>query len=199
MAVLKKRKKLRVAPRLKIDAELNKTIRFTTSKQKKIFSSTIYDISESGISFLCSRRLAPQIDEIIMMEFAPIGSMQLACMGRVARIETPNTYASWENFPERIKIGLEFYELPKQYKRVISDSLKKAFSQKKIKPNDIFIVHQASGLGWFSENWQSLLATIALIIGTVAAAFMIWDGASQRQPASPEWSKGFFQKIKPRE
>ena len=195
MALLKHRK-TRGAPRLRIDEPHYKQIRFTSTGQRKIHTTSIFDISETGISFLCSRKVAPEVDEIVKMEFVPVGSVQLACMGRVIRIETPNTFAAWENFPETVKVGVQYYQLPKPYQKVISSSLKQAFSKRKIKNRDVFLLPSGFEVNWLAQNWQSVFATAVLLIGAVVAAFMIWDNSKSREPASPEWSKNLFERIK---
>lgn len=192
----KSRKKLRFAPRLKV-SEDKRRIRFTISgKQRKIFSTTIFDISETGISFISTQKLAPQIGDIISLEFAPVDSMKMACKARVVRVETPSKYSTWDRFPESIKVGLEYFNLPLAYQKMISESLEKAFSSRKIRTQDVYEIRHKTGSTWFSQNWASLLATTALILGTIIASYMIWKDSESRVPASPEWSKSFFEKIK---
>jgi hypothetical protein len=195
MGALKSRKTLRASPRLKL-SEDKRRIRFTNSAQKKIFSTTIFDISESGISFISTQKMAPRIGDIISLEFTPVDSMRMACKARVVRIETPSKHSTWDSFPESIKVGLEYYNLPGAYQKMIAQSLEKAFSSKKIKTQEVFEVSGSTGRSWFSQNWASLLATIALILGTIIGSYLIWKDSEGRAPASPEWSKNVFEKIK---
>ncbi|MBK9294084.1 MAG: PilZ domain-containing protein [Oligoflexia bacterium] len=198
MGVFKLGRKIRGAPRLKIteEAEYFNQIRFTTKGHKKILSANIFDISESGISFVCNKKSAPQIDEIIMMEFIPINSIQIACMGHVVRIETPSKQATWNHFPESVKVGITYHHLPEEYKKLISDSLQKAFNLYKATPQATYHSHKKSeSLKWFLENWQSLLATMALLIGTYVGAKLIWENTRDIKPDAPQWSKGVFEQT----
>ncbi len=124
-----------------------------------------------------------------------MGSMQLACMGQVVRIEAPSAHSPWNTFPDSVKVGITFYDLPKTYKTLISDNLKKAFSNRSEKPKSTLYSADQTTM-WIVQNWQSVLATVALFIGAFFAALMIWDGSKDKKPDSPEWSKGIFEKIK---
>lgn len=206
MAVFKKRK-LRGAPRIRLDDENStgaKNIRFTSSKYANVLTSSIYDISETGIAFTCSRKLAPKINEIIKVELAAFSSIHLACLGRVVRIESPTSQAAWSQFPDSVKVGVCYYQMPRSYKKLMSESIKTAFSIRNIIPNtdtyyysDMLKFSSSAELKWLQGNWVSLLITLGIILGSVFAGVMMIDSAENRKPASsPEWSKNFFQKIK---
>lgn len=195
MGVFKLSRKIRGAPRLRVqEDEHYNQIRFTTRARKQIVGARIFDISETGISFISNKRFAPQIGDTIMMEFIPINSIQIACMGRVIRIETSGK--SKNQFADYVKVGVAYHHLPVEYKKIISDSLKRAFSLYKGSVKQVYHTSRSSeAFAWFTENWQSIIATTALLIGTYAGAKMIWESTRDIKPESPEWSRGVFEKV----
>ena len=77
------------------------------------------------LAFSLLIRLAPQIGEIIKMDFAPLGSMRMACQGKVIHMGLPPKNTGWGRFPGTVKVGVQFYDLPKEYRRILHDVLRK--------------------------------------------------------------------------
>lgn len=208
--MFKRKRRLRGAPRIRLDdgERTNiKNIRFTSSKYSNVLTSSIYDISETGIAFTCSRKLAPNINELIKIEITPFSSVHIACLGRVVRIESPTPQSNWNRFPDTVKIGVSYYQMPFSYRRLMSESMQDAFAIRNIKPQfeDPLppMAYRQYGnwfdWGWLEENWMSLLITLALLTGTIYAGLYLMDNIDSRKPASaPGWSKNFFEKIKTR-
>src|SRR5690242_20320515 len=96
----------RRAPRYKLTTTDNAQIRFASSRNKKIVHTKLFDISESGIAFLTPFRQAPRIGEIIKIEFAPPGSVQIACLGKVIRIEEPRQDSELSKTTNLAKVGV---------------------------------------------------------------------------------------------
>src|ERR1700722_9976232 len=101
----------RAAPRYRFGDEDKSYVRFTSNVHRDIHTTRIFDISQTGLSFTCSKRLAPRIGTSLRMEFSPSGGVQMAVNGRVVRIEEPRENSSWAPFPGTVKLGIQFQKM----------------------------------------------------------------------------------------
>jgi hypothetical protein len=191
----------RGARRYRMEQDENKIIRFASAKNRRISTTQIFDISESGVSFTTALKIAPHIGEIIRMDFSPMAGLQIACTGRVVRIEEPTKNAGWAKFPDTVKIGVSFYNMPRAYRRSLAESLKLAFKYQdqptysKRTPID-FNLNLDLKNSWLYQNLGSVLFTILLLGGLAVGGYYLLTSteSSQHQEKAP-WAEGFFNKV----
>jgi len=191
------RQKPRSMPRHRFSDKDKEIIRFINSKQSRIMSTVIIDISETGIGFLTSTRLAPHIGEIIKMDFAPLGSMRMACQGKVIHMESPPNNSGWGRFPGTVKVGVQFHDLPQEYRRILHDVLKKAFEASGRAVNEYSTVPVRREKGWVRQNLWSLFMTFLILsgVGYGIYRYATYDIEENDQPPQETWASSFFERT----
>ena len=194
------RKKTRVAPRYRFSDKDKETIRFIDSRQSRILSTVIIDISETGVGFLTSVRSAPRIGEIIKMDFAPLRSMRMACLGRVVHMVAPPQNTGWKRFPDSVKVGVEFFNLPKEYRRVLHEVLTEAFAEsgRSTRENHKAKVKNKSEPTWFRENIGSIIITFLILVGTGYGIYLFSTMDPEERALAPQqsnWASQFFERT----
>jgi hypothetical protein len=191
------RQRSRAMPRYRFSDKDKEIIRFINSKQSRIMSTVIIDISETGIGFLTSIRLAPHIGEIIKMDFAPMGSMRMACQGRVIHMESPPNNTGWGRFPGTVKVGVQFHDLPKEYRRILHDVLKKAFDASGRAVNEYSDVPVRREKGWIRQNLWSLFMTFLILsgVGYGIYRYATLDLDDSETTQEPTWASSFFERT----
>ncbi|MCB0391350.1 MAG: PilZ domain-containing protein [Bdellovibrionales bacterium] len=118
-------------PRYILRASDNKFLRFAIEGDKHhIYTTTLVNISITGLAFICTKDQSPKVGELIKMEFPIPGGEQAAWWGKVVRIEKYRLNNKWqkedENFavPEERKIAVKFENLPEGHITHIKEGLK---------------------------------------------------------------------------
>ncbi|MDZ4677053.1 MAG: PilZ domain-containing protein [Oligoflexia bacterium] len=187
----------RAARRYRYARKEHKIIRFASPRNKRISTTQIFDISESGVSFTTAIKIAPRIGEIIKMDFSPMPGYQIACTGRVARIEEPTQNAHWAKFPDTVKVGVSFLNMPLAYRRTLAQSLRSAFqnleSQKHSRnPFFNFNIRQT----WLYQNFASVIISFVLLGGLAWGTYYILTMIDIKRPRQKaDWAEGFFNKV----
>ena len=92
------------SPRYTLDTQDNHLVRYSGAERFSWEEKTeLKNISLTGLSFVASSDLSPQLGEIIKIQFAVPGSEMMACYGVVTRIEQTTDF---EN-----EIAVHFYKL----------------------------------------------------------------------------------------
>lgn len=198
----------RRAPRYRIKNRDGAVIRFRHRRIKRTITTRIFDISETGISLLVSYKLAPQIGEEVRLEFSPPGSVQIACIGRTIRVEESQPGANWKKFPDTVKVGIQFVDLPSAYKNVITSSVVKALGPhhydrlrkapiptkpKRYKKPEPWIKNQ-----WLRENAWSVMLSIFFVALFAFSMYYARDYGKRMNPnAQNHWATEFFEKVIP--
>jgi hypothetical protein len=92
------------SPRYTLDTQDNHLVRYSGADRLTWEEKTeLKNISLTGLSFVASQDLSPQLGEIIKIQFAVPGSEMMACYGVITRIEQTNDF---EN-----EIAVHFYKL----------------------------------------------------------------------------------------
>ncbi|MCC6277584.1 MAG: PilZ domain-containing protein [Oligoflexia bacterium] len=188
----------RGSPRYRLRHEDVKVIRFVSRRAGRISTTYMYDISESGVAFLTSLKLAPQVGEVIKMDFSPMGSMQIACLGKVIRIEEPSKGTNWARFPDTVKVGVAFFKLPKPYRRILNNALGHAFYNERLRYQREQARNQWKN-GWIYRHGQSIIATLVLLVALGTGAYLLWSNFDSTNFSLPEreptFAEGFFDKV----
>ncbi len=199
------KQKKRIAPRFRFSDKDKEVVRFINSRHSRIMSTVIIDISETGIGFLVPARLAPRIGEIIKMDFAPLGSVRMACQGIVIHMEAPPNNTGWGRFPGTVKVGVQFWDMPRAYSKALSELLEGAFERAGRKVENGINVsnyperitsfigrHQAS---WLRENIWSVVATVVIMAGVGYAVYFFANLDPNEVPTQQEsgWATNFFE------
>lgn len=192
----------RGAPRFRFKDERRTYIRFTSSAHRDIHTTRIFDISSTGLSFTCSKRLAPRIGAILKMEFSPSGGIQMAVLGKVKRIEEPGDKVEWARFPGTVKIGVQFHDLPKQYVKLITKTIEENVLDHQMEKTQAQAPVQIRPTGqirvptWFEENIWTILIGFVILLSAAAMFYVILDSAdyNRKQTVAP-WASNFFDKV----
>ncbi len=190
----------RKATRYQFGQNENHPVRFKSRKTHRILTSKIFDISVSGLSFITTTRLAPHVGELINMEFAPMGAMQIACVGLVVRIEIPSEESEWSRFPEMVKVGISFHDLPRRYGEILAKSLDYVFQAQTVRKKERSLRVAAPRKWqkpWILDNALNILFSVLLIVGTVYGIYYISENVDTFSQPDARWAQGFFQKIIP--
>lgn len=118
------------APRYLFEKKDNSSIRFARPNKdgnKKSYSTTLVDVSQSGASFLVHKDLDPKLNETLMVEFTVPGSEQMACYAKVVRLDH-QVHNSNE-----VAIAVSFHELMSSHKNNLAKGLQKKFRHLKTK------------------------------------------------------------------
>jgi len=192
------RHRTKIMPRHRFSDKDKEVIRFIDSKRSRIMSTVIIDISETGVGFLTSARLAPNIGEIIKMDFAPLGSMRMACQGRVIHMEAPPQNTGWGKYPGTVKVGVQFYNLPKAYREILHKVLKRAFEESGRQVSEYTDITVKKEPGWLRKNIWSLLATILILSGAGYGVYLYAtseQGLDDERPRESTWASQFFERT----
>jgi hypothetical protein len=162
------------APRYALRPSDNHLMRFAHEGEiGQIFTTRIYDISQSGLSFITDRENAPFIQERIKVELPLEGNEQIAWWGRVVRIEeyaSHKWYMKEENFNQdrQVLVAVSFEGLPLPHVRRINATLEKKFQEiSKDKKREAFKSITAL---WTHYTWE-----VAFYIGVViTAVYILW-------------------------
>ena len=120
-----------------IDRSPRYTLRATDQKKLKfaiegdsthIYSTSLVNISMTGLAFVTQRSACPKLNDLIKLEFQIPGGPQVAWWGKVVRIENYRE-RQWnqennESFiPTEKLVAVSFEKIPKQLKAEISNGL----------------------------------------------------------------------------
>jgi hypothetical protein len=203
LAAHQARKLIRGAPRYRFSVTGEKvSMRFTNSKNKNIHSTQILDISESGIAFSAHSRQVPSVGDLIKMDFHLFATVQMAVFGRVVRIEAPQENSSWASFPNSVKIGVTFHQLPSAYQKALTQSLKSAFRKAGLHYESTLPVEtkpKSTPINfknlWIIQNFWSVSFTIAAILALIFLGRYLVDHQAESEQKSG-CAGSFFEKMK---
>jgi len=191
----------RAAPRFRFKDDRRSSIRFTSSLHRDIHTTKIFDISSTGLSFICSKRLAPHLRTILKMEFSPSGGVQMAVLGRVMRIEDPREKSEWARFPGTVKVGVQFHKLPKQYIKLIKETIDESVSEDEMIRLSEPVYHHMSSISrphstWFEENVWTVTAGLVIVAFAALMFYVIFDPSNNNtRPTEAPWASNFFDKV----
>lgn len=96
------------------------------------YPTKILNVSETGIAFLVYKSTAPQIGDLIKIEFPVPGAEQIAWWARVVRMEEHASSPWWSETDEgssstEIIVGVNFEHLPHGHRKEIQQGLYKRY------------------------------------------------------------------------
>lgn len=96
------------------------------------YPTKILNVSETGIAFLVYKSTAPQIGDLIKIEFPVPGAEQIAWWARVVRMEEYSSSPWWRDSDEapsstEILVGVNFEHLPLGHRKEIQEGLFKRY------------------------------------------------------------------------
>lgn len=160
------------SPRYILDASDNHLIRLSGADRLAWEeSTTLKNVSLTGLSFSAPRDLSPQLGEIIKIQFQVPGSQMMACYGLVIRIETSNDF---EN-----DIAIHFYKLDRiQRVNLVQGLAQKITTEIRPKSNKPPSYHQDVGSRFNSKsqaqpvNWTGIHRAFMAV--TMLTCLMVW-------------------------
>ena len=194
-----KAKATRGAPRYRFDEGEQEAVRFLNNRDQRIMTTAIYDISETGIAIITHEKHAPRIGEVIKMDFAPLGSVRMACLGRVVRIDEELKNHSWGKFPDMVKVGIIYQDLPQVYKKTLVSALHAAFDRSGYSPVEVKVVNvlsRAKKSSWLSENITSVILTVFILAGVGYGIYRLTQMDPDDSSHNGEnWASSFFDRT----
>lgn len=139
------------SPRYTLDTQDNHLVRYSGAERLTWEEKTeLKNISLTGLSFVASCDLSPQLGEIIKIQFAVPGSEIMACYGIVTRIEQTTEF---EN-----EIAVHFYKLD----RVQRINLVQGLAQKVVIPGGKMTPSQK-----YSPHFENKFITGLLMVSSI--------------------------------
>ena len=179
------------APRYSIFPEDRTVIRFAAKGNKeKSFSTTLINVSQSGLAFRVDQSLKPSLGDTIMVEFTVPGGEQMACHGRVVRIEEPQARDQWKNFTDEVIVAVHFYGLRGAHEKNLSTGLKEKFRklQQQHKRQELY------RLFYWAERHK--VGITAMVISTIAVLIIFYLISLPTGAYSPLWSVPWGDRFK---
>lgn len=150
------------SPRYTLDTQDNHLVRFSGAERLTWEEKTeLKNISLTGLSFVASCDLSPQLGEIIKIQFAVPGSEMMACYGVVTRIEQTTEF---EN-----EIAVHFYKLD----RVQRINLVQGLAQKVVMPTHKETLSKKHNPGLENKFFAGLLM-ISSVLLWITAIKIFW-------------------------
>lgn len=119
-----KKKDRRQTDRYKYPANARKQGRFSFGYKKgyrRIRHAEIYDISREGVSFRIDENYAPELGELIAVEFQLPNAKSMAWYAKVVRAEIEYIEEKKDEFTQVLRIASVFIELPELRKRQLGN------------------------------------------------------------------------------
>ena len=118
------------APRYVIKLNDEQFVRFAKEQEtEELYSSTLLNISASGLAFATHRDCQIEIGEKIKIEFPIPGFRTVAWWAKIVRLDS-YTKPNWFREPafpakDEILVAVEFYQMPVKHQDLISKELEK--------------------------------------------------------------------------
>ena len=147
------------APRHVIEVGDAEVVRFAQlPKGSKTMHTRIVNLSESGMAFLTPSHTAPDVEEVIKVEFMAPNSPPIACFAKVVRVELHKTY-SHDQRPQTFKlVAVEYTQIHPLQKQILAQGLSERFRQQQ----EEYLREQR----WLKWQWRFLNLWNRLVHGT---------------------------------
>lgn len=130
--------------------------------RKRSYAVNFTNISTTGLAFVIEDVLAPDLGEFIKLEFTVPGYEQIACIGRVVRLEHYLTPAlNRPNAPSLVLVALVFENLSKAHQKALQFGL-----EKKIRTQQIAQLrnHWGSFIAWMITYSKMIFMITSFVI-----------------------------------
>ncbi len=114
-------------PRYTLAEEDSRFLCFVTNKKRKrSFAIDLVNISTTGLVFAIENEMAPDLGEYIKMEFLVPGFGQIACVGRVVRLERSTSRIARPMVSTNVvRVALTFENLNRAHHKALRSGLEK--------------------------------------------------------------------------
>lgn len=156
-------------PRYVLSSNDSKFFCFVTHKnRKRSYAIDLTNVSTTGIAFSIEDHLTPNLGEYIKMEFHVPGYEQLACVGRVVRLEVAKSGPLGRpSSSPLVQVALVFENLTSAQQKALHAGLStKLRTQKLIELKTKWGSH----IGWMASHLR-LIAMVTVAVATVALIF----------------------------
>ncbi|MEO0337001.1 MAG: PilZ domain-containing protein [Pseudomonadota bacterium] len=180
------------APRLELGHLDNKEMYFALDSEKgKKHSTQVANLSATGLAFVAKDHEAPNVGEMIKVEFTIPGEGKMAWFARVVRVEEYYDARWWDptnefDSPSEVMVAVTYVDMPETHKAVIQrgletrfEDIRKARFQKSLRNLTYFLLQ---------NFWNFVL--FALCIVTALAVMHLY---SMREPVTTSKDGPFFE------
>lgn len=185
-----------------MNADDNRILRFARESNRATFGeqtqphpgegvqTEIINISQSGMAFVVERQFAPQIDEIIKVEFAPAPEAKsLAWFARVVRIELPEQQASWKTRSNSLRVGIRFEEPPPEYQQELRANLQQRARSLRRQARWQALRNLRR---WLGRHYPELILVALTTAATIGVLYILTQPSPSYDPEHPTvWGERF--------
>ncbi len=160
------------APRYVLQPTDNQVLRYGSEQDEHTSHQThIIDLSETGLSYLVDRECAPQIGDMIRLEFTVPGHQPVAWWGRVTRITEyePAPYQRMRRDEEgghldEVLVGIHFQDVSEEQRLAIREGLQNRLDELAAERRR---ERWAKWIYFFKEYGLRILAILLMTVVTV--------------------------------
>lgn len=193
-----KRLDRRHADRFKLPDNAPRDGRFShgySSGKRRIDKAEIYDVSYAGVAFRISADKAPEIGEMIAVEFRLPNLPQIAWYAQVVRVELEHILTENDQHIPILKIGATFLDLPQLRRKQLESAVEKLLSQVHVDQTErITILTEALRVRRSHEisYWRFvrafLILSVSIAIAYLALSYIQGIGSRElRGSGPPAW------------
>lgn len=172
-------------PRYSLSEEDSKFFCFVTHRNKRrSYAIDFLNISSTGLVFTIEEELAPQLDEYIKMEFLLPGFGQLACVGRIVRLESPSKRTLLEptKMVPLIAVAVTFEKLNQAQRKALVAGLGKKIRDQKY----LYYRKSLGSIGaWIMVHLPMVLVILVSLILVTAIFLFLLSPAENYLPNLP--------------
>lgn len=184
-----KYKTLQRAPRYVLRPGDSEVVRFMVKGRgsEQSFKTAMSDISSSGMAFTIASFKAPRIGDSVALEFKVPNARQIACYGKVVRIEEVKSTSSMH----MVKVGIAFEQMLPSYRKLLEEQL--ALRTREIASEASRTKRRNFITKWSKHSIHSTVSVVKITIVLFALYIgvkVIWHLATRPFPV-PEWAKIF--------
>lgn len=183
------------SPRYQVRENDGIRMRFFSAKTKRIVPVDVVDISDSGVAFVTNVKHAPKIGEVLKVDFNPPGSMQIACLARVVRMEEPVRDSKHSGY-DKIKIAVTFHNLPMSYQRLLTESISEVIGMEMKSQSQQAFWDSVYNSWWYQNLYSIFFSTV--LLGLFAWGIWVLSNRESTEPfraTNSGWAKGFFDRT----
>ncbi len=183
------------APRYVLRPNDERFLRFAHHDDRSnSYATRFLNLSETGLAFVIDRDTAPQIGDIIKIEFPVPGDGQVAWFARVIRIEEYVAEKSWhrrldQSLDDYVVVGVRFHDLPVGHQNAIRAALNHKFNailRERYRENFYQFSSFLAAHFWKSVVYLALAITTFLIL-----YFFSLPSANYDQDHGAPWGQRF--------
>lgn len=158
------------APRYVFRPEDESLMRFAGMDTRGItLKARMHDLSTTGLSIIVNSNQAPEIGQMLKIEFGLPGSRQVAWFATVVRIERKSEWSPDFGHREYTLVGLRFRQLPSAFTKAIKKSI-----ERKVEDDEFNLIETAPHVLHELRMFWFMSAVLLILLTLMAVPPSIW-------------------------